>query len=169
MCARALPATAVAEVEGSLDASRRQLLRSMQAELDDAPVLGPLLLAEQRLQEALRRVVPEAAPGDTLFRASGVVEEAMSQAEGDLLNALSRVADRAESTRAERLLTAEAADAVRFVDALRRRYDAVLMNPPFGEPVPATEDVPQGRLPMDSDEGRQPLRCIRRSGRRPVP
>jgi hypothetical protein len=147
MCARALPATAVAEVEGSLDASRRQLLRSMQAELDDAPVLGPLLLAEQRLQEALRRVVPEAAPGDTLFRASGVVEEAMSQAEGDLLNALSRVADRAESTRAERLLTAEAADAVRFVDALRRRYDAVLMNPPFGEPVPATKTYLKAAYP----------------------
>lgn len=139
VCARSLPATAVAEVEASLDAGQRQLLRAMQAELDDAPVLGPLLVAEQRLQEALRRVVPESAPGDTLFRSGGVVEKAMDEAEAGLLDALSEVADRAESTRAERLLTAEAADAVRFVDALRRRYDAVLMNPPFGEPVPSTK------------------------------
>lgn len=139
VCARSLPATAVAEVEASLDADQRQLLRAMQAELEDAPVLGPLLVAEQRLQEALRRVVPEAAPGDTLFRAGGVIEKAMDEAEAGLLDALSEVADRAESTRAERLVTAEAADAVRFVDALRRRYDAVLMNPPFGEPVPSTK------------------------------
>jgi len=154
VCARSLPATAVAEVEASLDADQRQLLRAMQAELDDAPVLGPLLVAEQRLQEALRRVVPEAAPGDTLFRAGGVVEKAMDEAEASLLDALSEVADRAESTRAERLLTAEAADAVRFVDALRRRYDAVLMNPPFGEPVPSTKAYLRAAypwLPPDSN------------------
>lgn len=147
VCARALPAKAVAEVEASLNPDLRQLLRSMQAELDDAPVLGPLLVAERRLQEALRRVVPEAAPGDTLFRAGGVIDEALSHAEDDLLSALSQVADRAESTRAERLLTAEAADAVRFVDALRRRYDAVLMNPPFGEPVPSTKNYLKAAYP----------------------
>ena len=43
------------------------------------------------------------------------------------------------ATPAERMLAAEAGDAVRFVSALLRRYDAVLQNPPFGEPVPETK------------------------------
>lgn len=147
VCARSLPAKAVAEAEPSLTPELRGLLRAMQAELDDAPILGPLLVAEQRLQDALRRVVPEAVPGDTLFRARGVVEEALDRAEHGLLRALADVADQAESTRAERLLTADAADAVRFVDALRRRYDAVLMNPPFGEPVPSTKPYIKAAYP----------------------
>ena len=147
VCARSLPAKAVAEAEPSLKPEFRQLLRAMQAELDDAPILGPLLVAEQRLQDALRRVVPEAVSGDTLFRAGGVVEEALDRAESGLLHALADVADRAESPRAERLLTADAADAVRFVDAVRRRYDAVLMNPPFGEPVPSTKPYIKAAYP----------------------
>lgn len=147
VCARSLPAKAVAEVEPFLAPELRQLLRAVQAELDDAPILGPLLVAEERLKEALRRVVPEAASGDTLFRAGGVVDEALDRAESALVRALSDVADRAKSTRAERLLTADAADAVRFVVALRRRYDAVLMNPPFGEPVPSTKPYIKAAYP----------------------
>ncbi|HEX8084855.1 MAG TPA: BREX-1 system adenine-specific DNA-methyltransferase PglX [Solirubrobacteraceae bacterium] len=147
VCARSLPAKAVAEAEPLLTPELRELLRAMQAELDDAPILGPLLVVEQRLQEALRRVVPESVEGDTLFRSGGVVEDALDRAETGLLRALSDVADRAESTRAERLLTADATDAVRFVDALRRRYDAVLMNPPFGEPVPSTKPYIKAAYP----------------------
>src|SRR4029077_6183944 len=38
-----------------------------------------------------------------------------------------------------RLLAASAGDAIRFLEAIRHRYDAVLMNPPFGEPVAETK------------------------------
>ena len=49
------------------------------------------------------------------------------------------VADAASSTAAERLLAAEADDAIRFVEAMRQRYNVVLMNPPFGLAVESAE------------------------------
>ena len=34
-----------------------------------------------------------------------------------------------------------------FVDVVRQRYDVVLMNPPFGEPVPETKPISEPRTP----------------------
>ena len=118
---------------------RRRLVRAVQEALRPAPVLGPLLKAEELLENEIRRTVPEAQAEGTLFAAMGVADDAFGQAESDVLAAVQRVADGVESTAAERLLAAEAAEAIRFVEAMRNRYDAVLMNPPFGEPVPDTK------------------------------
>ncbi len=52
---------------------------------------------------------------------------------------LQAIADQASSSVVERLLAAEADDALRLVEVVRQRYDVVLMNPPFGEPVPETK------------------------------
>ena len=52
---------------------------------------------------------------------------------------LQAVADQASSSVAERLLVAEADDALGLVEVVRNRYDAVLMNPPFGAPVADTK------------------------------
>ena len=52
---------------------------------------------------------------------------------------LQAIADQASSSVMERLLAAEADDAIRLIDVVRQRYDAVLMNPPFGAPVPETK------------------------------
>ncbi|MCA9565712.1 MAG: hypothetical protein KC561_19580, partial [Myxococcales bacterium] len=64
-----------------------------------------------------------------------------------MLDALSTIADSTTSTAAQRLFAAEAQDAVRFVEAMSRRYTAVLMNPPFGEPVPATKKYLKAAYP----------------------
>ena len=61
--------------------------------------------------------------------------------------ALQRAADATSATPAERLLAADASDAVRLVEVVRNRYDAVLMNPPFGEPVPSTKDYIKAAYP----------------------
>jgi hypothetical protein len=66
-------------------------------------------------------------------------DEAAATTEHELLNHLQAIADQASSSAIERLLAAEADDAIRLIDVMRQRYDAVLMNPPFGAPVPETK------------------------------
>jgi hypothetical protein len=120
----------------------------MRDALDQAGVLGPLLKVEELLAAEIRARVPHASDDPlTLFGASGVAGDAFGSAEQDVLNVLQDVADSAQSTAAERLFAAEAWDAIRFVEAMRHRYDAVLMNPPFGEPVASTKDYIKAAYP----------------------
>jgi hypothetical protein len=147
--ARALPDDPEAWGRALKDMSedRQRLVRAVQEALRPAPILGPLLKAEELLETEIRRAVPEAQAEGTLFAAMGVADDAFGQAETDVLAAVQQVADSVESTAAERLLAAEAADAIRFVEAMRNRYDAVLMNPPFGEPVPETKGYLKAAYP----------------------
>ena len=65
----------------------------------------------------------------------------------ELVTNLQTLADATTASPAERLLATEADDAVRFVMALLSRYDAVLQNPPFGEPVPSTKPYLKASYP----------------------
>lgn len=148
--ARALPQAPEAwdRALAGLPKDRRTLLEEIKDALVDAPVLGSLLKAEERLAAEIKRAVPETeAEEGTLFEAMGVVSDRFGQVEAEVLTALQRVADGASSTAAERLLAAEAGDAIRFIEAVRQRYDAVLMNPPFGEPVPSSKDYLKAAYP----------------------
>jgi len=141
LTARALPEDPEAwkQALAGLSFTHRKLVASLRDALIQAPVLGPLLKVEERLAADLHRSVPEAGDKDTLFGATGMADTAIDRAETEVLAAVQRAADEASSTAAERLLAAESIDAIRFVEAMRQRYDAVLMNPPFGEPVPSTK------------------------------
>jgi len=58
--------------------------------------------------------------------------------EGRIYSSLHEYADQAESTGYQRRLFAEdAAGGFAFIDACRKSYDAVVMNPPFGNPAKA--------------------------------
>jgi predicted RNA methylase len=143
ICARALPEPAGGweALLASLAEDRRQLVAAMRDALARAPLLGPLLKVEEHLATEIRARVAGADDTDgTLFAAAGVASDAFGHAEADVLAVLREVADQTTSTPAERVFAAEANDAIRFVEALRHRYDTVLMNPPFGEPVTATKD-----------------------------
>ena len=121
---------------------------SIRDALDRAPVLGPLLKVEELLATEIRsRVVGADNDPSTLFGAAGIGSDAFSRAEADVLQVLQGVADSAASGPADRLFAAEAQDAIRFVEAMRRRYDTVLMNPPFGEPVAATKEYLKAAYP----------------------
>lgn len=124
----------------ALPQERRSLISSLKEALEQAPVLGSLLKVEERLASDIRSAVGVVRGADDLFTAMGVADDAFGRAEADVLEAIQRVADETVSTAAERLFAAEASDAIRFVDAMRQRYDTVLMNPPFGEPIPETRD-----------------------------
>jgi hypothetical protein len=140
ICGRALPATStgLSELLEMLPPAHRQLVERLTDALADAPVLGPLLRVEERLTTELRAALFGGASGPGTL-AEVIPTEALQALQDDLLAALQSLADATTATPAERLLAAEADDAIRFVHALQRRYDAVLMNPPFGEPVSETK------------------------------
>lgn len=150
ICSRALPEPIGGwdSLLAGLPKDRRQLVSAMRDALDQAPVLGPLLRVEERLASEIRsRVAGVSDTDNTLFAGSRISTDAFESAEAEVLAVLRQVADQTTSTPAERLFAAEASDAIRFVEALRQRYDAVLMNPPFGEPVASTKEYLKAAYP----------------------
>lgn len=151
--ARALPdgSDSWEHLLASLPSDRRELVQRMREALAQANVLGPLLKVEERLAAEIRRhFTGSDVAGGTL--AEGIAPDAFGEVESEVLAVLQRAADAAASSAAERLLAAEAGDAIRFVDAIRQRYDVVLMNPPFGEPVPETREYLRSAYrPLDND------------------
>jgi hypothetical protein len=119
-----------------LSADRRQLVVAIRDALQQASVLGSLLKADELIASEIRSRIPAASDDPTtLFGATGAARDIFEQTETEVLDLLQRIADNAASAPADRLFAAESQDAIRFVEAMRHRYDAVLMNPPFGEPV----------------------------------
>ncbi|MCB1001744.1 MAG: BREX-1 system adenine-specific DNA-methyltransferase PglX [Acidimicrobiales bacterium] len=150
VCATALPenSTAWATATAHLDPTLRNLIASLRDALRDAPVLGSLLKVEQRLAREIRTMVPFADDTDEgLLVTAGVARDNFGNAERLVLSALQIAADATTAQPAEQLLAAQASDAVKFVEACRHRYDAVLMNPPFGEAVPSTKEYLKAAYP----------------------
>jgi hypothetical protein len=114
---------------GNLSPAARHLADQITDALDQAPLLGSLLKVEQRLagELASHQTAPRLAVDGT---------------ETNILNELHRALDELVSASAspeQRMFTAEATDALRFLRVCQQRYDAVLMNPPFGDPIPGTK------------------------------
>ncbi len=138
ICARALPSGPETEtLIATLPDHVGRAVRAVQKALVDAAVLGPLLKVEKTLTREVRDIFGTGQIEGTLSQ--GAPEEEIDAIRADVLSALHKMASSAKSTASQRLFVAEAEDAVRFVDALTRRYTAVLMNPPFGEPLPSTK------------------------------
>jgi len=140
VCARGLPHEAHRMVPG-LDFEETQLLQAVEEALADAPNLGVLLRAEDRMEAALDQALGSAET-PTLTGSMNVIER-----EQQLRRAVGRLAEVAQATPAERLLAAEIDDALRLWEVCRTRFTAVLMNPPFGEPVPASKNYLDAAYP----------------------
>lgn len=138
VCARSLPeGSRTEELIADLPEHVSRVVRSIAEELRLAPVLGSLLKVEARLDSESKDIFGTGKIVGTLSEAAegGASLDVRTQ----VLEALASIADSTTSTASQRLFAAEAQDAVRFVVALSQRYTAVLMNPPFGEPVPETK------------------------------
>ena len=147
ICARALPTGPETEdLVANLPDGVGRAVRTISDELETAPILGSLLKIEERLEHEIRASVFGGQVVDGTLAAS-IEGDAFTAIESQVLGALTAISDAATSTAAERLFAAEATDAVRFVEAMRRRYTAVLMNPPFGEPVPDTKPYLKAAYP----------------------
>ena len=131
ICARSLPAGPEADaLIATLPPQVGRVVRAIADELVMAPVLGPLLKIEERLDREARDAFGTGQIEGTL--SEGVAEEDAASVESLVLESLATIADQTTSTPSQRLFAAEAHDAVRFVEAMCRRYTAGLMNPPFG-------------------------------------
>ena len=78
---------------------------------------------------------PQAKQKELRFDVKGVTDERFwEQAEDRILDALKHYSERAENghTIRRRLFAEDAARGFAFVDLCRKRYDVVVMNPPFG-------------------------------------
>ena len=139
ICARVLPTGPEADaLVLSLPDGIGAAVKTISSELEAAPVLGSLLKIEERIEHEIRASVfgGQLVEGTLADSLEGGAFDAI---ESQLLDALRDISHAATATAAERLFAAEATDAVRFVEAMRRRYTAVLMNSPFGDPVPTTK------------------------------
>ena len=117
-----------------LTAAQRSLIDRVSEVLVDAPLLGVLLKAEKVLDLEIRHGLFGGQQGTLPLN-----DEAAQATEHELRDHLQAIADQASSSVIERLLAAEADDAIRLIDVVRQPYDVVVMNPPFGAPVPETK------------------------------
>ena len=141
--ARGLPGgSATLPPDLQLTAAQRSLIDRVGEVLADAPLLGVLLKADEALDLEIRHGVFGGVAGTLEITA-----EAAEATELELLSHLQAIADQATSSVVERLLAAEADDALRLVEVVRQRYDVVVMNPPFGEPVPETKPYLRATYP----------------------
>lgn len=146
ICARSLPAgPATDDLIANLPSHVGRVVRAVADELAMAPVLGPLLKVEERLDREARDAFGTGHVEGTL--SERVSDETAADVESLVLQVLEAIADQTTSTASQRLFAAEAHDAVRFVEAMCRRYTACLMNPPFGEPVPETKTYLRAAYP----------------------
>ena len=153
ICARALPLTSTG-LDGFLHAipdAQRYLVERFTEALSDAPVLGSLLRIEERLATEVRHAAFGGAAGKGTL-ADAIPNEVLQGIEDHLLASLTILAANTTARPAERILAAEAEDAVRFVRAMQRRYDAIVMNPPFGAAVPSTRPYLESRYGAASRE-----------------
>ena len=122
-----------AEVLSRIPSGIVDIVDGLDIVLDHAPSLGSLLKPEEYLRDAIGDRIERPRLGDDLPGTFEGVEDLV-------LGTASRIASDESSTPAERLFAADAEDALRFVELCARRYDVVLMNPPFGDCVPADRD-----------------------------
>jgi hypothetical protein len=146
-----------------------QLVRAVFERMDTAGGLGPLL----KIEDTISGVVAEAkrqwlqAPKQEqmalwpeeqrpaieqtgLFDVWEITDEQFwAEAEGRVLESLRAYAERATDgdRYRRRLFSDDAAGGFAFVEALRKRFDVVLMNPPFGEPIPETKPYLKAAYP----------------------
>lgn len=131
------------EIRSVVAAAKHQWLRERTHAVDRKG--QPLLFTHSAMDRLLGK--PE-QPG--LFDLSGVTDaQFFEQAEANVLEALRSFAQSAQGSQrfVRTLFTDDATHGFSFVDLCNKRYDVVLMNPPFGEPTVAIEQYLDSHYP----------------------
>jgi hypothetical protein len=137
---------ALTDLLGALDPPRRRLVERMVDSLDATPELGSLLKADELLATELKGSMFGSGRIEGTL-AEALPQQAFAEDERAVLDALGIIGNSVSATPADRLFAAEAGDALRFIEAMSRRYDVVLMNPPFGEPIPSSKGYLKAAYP----------------------
>ena len=105
----------------------KEAVASAKRQWQAGPKVDQLLLFPERERKKIEQL--------SLFDVSGISDEAFwEHAEGQVLDALRRYAARADNGKgySRRLFAGDADQGFAFVDVCLKRFDVVLMNPPFG-------------------------------------
>jgi hypothetical protein len=119
-----------------LDQRDAELFEKTLQLLKKLPELGVLMQVERELPRLIRQVY--VGNGSGLFAQHE--EESWLQAESRLRLALTEFAHAARSTYQGRLFAQDALQGLRLIDLCREVFDVVVMNPPFGDTSPSTEE-----------------------------
>lgn len=132
------------EFIASLDKKLGQLVEWVFEKMDLAGEAGSLLKIEAEIQSAIRDIYDETGE---LFRKSD--EERWKEAEEKLVEALRVYAEQAQNGRVyqRRLFAEDTARGFAFIDLCQKRYDAIIMNPPFGLPANRTRSYVDHAFP----------------------
>jgi hypothetical protein len=134
------------EIRDAVAAAKKQYIRETTQATDRKG--QPLLFTQAAMDRLAGRPVQP-----SLFDLSDITDnQFFEEAESRVIETLRSYAEKAHNgQRLQRRLFSE--DAVRgfaFVELCQQRYDVVLMNPPFGEPSPATRDLAKSYCPNNA-------------------
>lgn len=120
-----------------------ELVKTVFDKMQLAGEAGSLLKIEEEIRTAIDTARKEwlKQQDDLLARKDGGQEEFFVTAEQQVIDALRAYAEQADADSYQRRLFADdAARGFAFIDLCRKRYDAVVMNPPFGEAAQSSRD-----------------------------
>jgi hypothetical protein len=112
------------------------LFKKMVEEMKLAGELGSLLKIEESIAKAVKEA-EEAHHKEGLFAEKIESQDFWDTADEKIIAALGSFAESAAGAGGVRrqLFAGDAAQGVAFIELMRKRFDALLMNPPFGEPT----------------------------------
>jgi hypothetical protein len=119
-----------------------ELVKTVFDKMQLAGEAGSLLKIEEEIRTAIDTARKEwlKQQKDLLTRKDGSQEEFFATAEQQVIDALRAYAEQADADSYQRRLFADdAARGFAFIDLSRKRYDVVVMNPPFGAPPQGSE------------------------------
>ncbi len=124
------------------------LFKKMVEETYLAGELGSLL----KIEESIARTVDETAESTrqgTLFDGQAENQVFWDTADEKIIEALGRFAESAEGATGVRrqLFAGDATQGVAFIELMRKRFDVVLMNPPFGQVSTSTREYLYAEIP----------------------
>ncbi|WP_295431643.1 BREX-1 system adenine-specific DNA-methyltransferase PglX [uncultured Thiodictyon sp.] len=131
------------EIRDAVAAARAQWDRETVRAIDRRG--QPMLFAQAELDELDGKPVQ-----GSLFDLTDITDrQFFEQAESQVIEELRRYAENAQDGQRlqRRLFTEDAVRGFAFVELSQKRYDVVLMNPPFGEPVRSTSEYLQAQYP----------------------
>ena len=133
----------------ALDPAVGQLVERIFDGMELAGEAGSLLHIENDIRDTAREICGEYGE---LFRESD--EQRWQRAEQEVLRALRTYAERAADGRAfpRRLFAEDAARGLGFIDLCAKRYDIVLMNPPFGAFTQGVKDWAASAWPRTKND-----------------
>lgn len=115
-----------------------ELVKTVFDKMQLAGEAGSLLKIEEEIRTAIETARKEwlKQQSDLFTRKDGSQEAFFNTAEQQVIDALHAYAEQADAASYQRRLFADdAARGFAFIDLCRKRYDALVMNPPFGEPA----------------------------------